>query len=229
MKSNLLKLDPLSLFSHELKTPLSSFQLGLSLLEKDFEKNKDILPLLKAELTFLNEFIYNILDLRWIEKKEKPLTFKWVSFDSLLESAYSGLKIIAEKKGISLKFKKPEEIEVFADPLWISCVLKNLLSNAVYFSFEKESIEVEIQYHKSSSQFSCSIQNRSPLKIEEEKLFDLFYTKSLDSKKKGTGLGLNLVQSIIKAHKGSIQVQNKGQEVLFLFVLPKARLIEKAA
>ena len=229
MKIDLLNTDPLSLFSHEIKTPLSSFQIGLSLLEKDFEKNKDIIPLLKEEIDFLNEFIQNILDLRWIENKKELLSFEWVSFDSILKKAYSGLKIMAESKAVSLELKKTEELEVFVDPLWMGCVLKNLISNAIRFSFENKPIQIKSEYNQSSSQFFCFITNFSPLKLETEKLFNLFYTKSLDSKKKGTGLGLSLVQSIINAHKGQIQAENKGEKVIFSFFIPKARLIQKAA
>ena len=223
MKTDLSKMDFLSLFSHEIKTPLSAFQLGLSLLEKDFEKNKDIIPLLKSELIFLNQFISNILDLRWIEKKKENFSFEWVSFHSLLESAYTGLKIMAKNKGLSLNIKNKEMIDVFVDPLWMNCVLKNLLSNAIRFSPKNKPIELETHYDYRSSQFVCSIVNFSPLKLETEKLFDLFYTRSQDSEDKGTGLGLNLVQSIIKAHGGKIQAKNQGKQVVFSFFLPKSK------
>lgn len=227
MKSPLLKMDPLSLFSHEIKTPLSSFQLGLSLLEKDFEKNKDILPLLRMELEFVNQLIHNMLDLRRIENKKSALSLKWTSFDSMLEKAGSGLKITAGRRGISLEIKKAPKIEVFADPFWLGSVLKNLLSNAVRFSMDNKNILIESRYDSGSSQFSCSIKNFSSVKIEKEKVFDLFYTKGGFSK--GTGLGLSLAQAVIEAHKGFMEVKNQGEEVVFSFFLPKARLIQKAA
>ena len=227
MKFDLLKKEPLSFFSHEMKTSLSSFHLGLSLLEKDFEKNKDVIPLLKSELEFLNQFICNILDLRWIENKKELLSFEWISFNPLLEEACSGLKIMANNKGISLDLKKQQEIELFADPLWMACVLKNLLSNAIHFSFDKKPIQIKTQYNKDSSEFFCSIKNHSPFKIEEKKVFDLFYTKDL--KNKGTGLGLSLVQSVINSHKGQVQAENKGEEVVFSFSLPKARFDSKSS
>jgi len=231
MKSPLLKMDPLSLFSHEIKTPLSSFKLGLSLLEKDFEKNKDILPLLRAELEFVNQLIHNMLDLRRIENKKSVLSLKWTSFNSILEKASSGLKITAGQRGISIKIKKDLKIEVFADPLWLGCILKNLLSNAVRFSVNDKNILVESQYDSRTSQCSCSIKNFSSVKMEKETVFDLFYTKGGSSK--GTGLGVNLVQAIIKADKGSMEVKNQGEEVIFSFFLPKARLnsrsIQKAS
>jgi len=229
MKDPLFETDILSLFSHEIKTPLNSFQLGLSLLEKDFEKNKDIIPLLKSEIHFLSQFIQNILDLRFIQnKKEGLFCFSWVSFSSLLEQAHSSLKLQADAKAISFEQETSKEIEIFTDPLWMSCVLKNLLSNAIQYSFKKSNIQ--IQYHKDQADsFVFSIKNHSSIKVDTHKIFDLFWTKNSNPKEKGTGIGLNLAQSIIKAHKGEIKAKKQGEKLVFSFSLPKARLIKKVA
>ena len=228
MQLDVLEQDPLSFFSHEIKTPLSVFQLGLSLLEKDFEKNKNIIPLMKEELKFLNHLIQNVLDLRIIQNKKELLSYQWHNFSLILEKLCSSFEISAKKRGISFDIQKTQPIEVFIDDIWIACVLKNLLSNAIRFSFDKKAIKIKLKWTEGEKLF-CSISNEGPLKIESEKVFNLFYTKSLTPKTKGTGLGLSIVKSIIQAHKGEVGVNSSGKETSFFFLLPKARLIQKTA
>ena len=98
MKKNSFGLEPLSLFSHELKTPLSSLQLGLSLLEEDFDKNKSLIPLLKEDLKYLSQFITDNLDLRVLQNKKDLLELKWQFFEPLVEQACSSLNLLAQEE-----------------------------------------------------------------------------------------------------------------------------------
>ena len=220
MKPELFQLDPLSFFSHELKTPLSTLQLSLNLLEQDFEKNKSLIPIMKQELEFLIRLITDGLDLRAIEQKKEILNKQWIDFDSLVQKNLLAFKPLARQKNVSFKVEGGRDLELFADPLWISCVLKNLLANALAFCDKNSSIFIKWD-KKASSGLEFSIKNQTALKFSTKKVFDNFYTKSLDTKKSGTGLGLSLVQAIIKAHKGQIRCLKDNSSVEFIFSLPK--------
>ena len=229
MKKNPFGLEPLSLFSHELKTPLSSLQLGLSLLEKDFEKNKNLIPLLKEELEYLSRFITDNLDLRVLQNKKEMLDRQWQSFTPLVEKACSSLKLLAQKENIHFEIKKPDrEIEVFMDSSWIFRVLYNLLSNALNFSLPDSSIVIEFGL-SADPIFYCLVKNKAYKVVDSNKVFDLFYTKSFKQKVKGTGLGLSLVQAIVQAHEGEITARSKSKETVFCFSLPKSRQLKKSA
>ena len=229
MNKNPFKIDPISLFSHELKTPLSSLQLGLSLLEKDFDKNKSLIPLLREELDYLSQMITDNLDLRILQNKKKLFEFKWQSFEPLVDRACSSLSLIAQTENLSFDIKKPKlDIEVFIDSSWLFRVLYNLLSNSLNFSVPNSSIIVEFGLNKEQN-FYCSVANTAYKPIDAKKVFDLFYTKSFKQKIRGTGLGLNLSQAIVKAHKGQITAYSKDRETTFYFTLPKARLLKATA
>ncbi|MCZ0932784.1 MAG: HAMP domain-containing sensor histidine kinase [Oligoflexia bacterium] len=229
MKKNGFELDPISLFSHELKTPLSSLQLGLSLLERDFNKNKNLIPLLKEELEYLIQFVTDNLDLRVLQNKKKWLELKWQSFDSLVEKACSSLNLLAQRENINFEIKKlNSELEVFIDSSWMFRVLYNLLSNALNFSVPHSSVIIESGLDKDHV-FYCLVKNTAYEPIDSKKVFDLFYTKNFKPKAKGAGLGLNLVQAIVTAHKGQIKADTKGKETVFYFTLPQSRQLKKSA
>ena len=229
MKKSGFELDPVSLFSHELKTPLSSLQLGLTLLEKDFNKNKNLIPLLKEELMYLSQFITDNLDLRVLQKKKDLLEFQWQSFDPLVKKACSFLNLLAQKENINFKIKKPSvEMEVCIDASWMLRVLYNLLFNALSFSVSHSSVIVESGLNKEHI-FYCLVKNTAHQKIDTKKVFNLFYTKNFKQKLKSTGIGLNLVKAIVTAHGGQIQAQSKGIETVFYLTLPKSRQFKKSA
>ena len=229
MKKAKFKIDPISLFSHELKTPLSSLQLGLSLLEKDFSKNKDLIPLLKEELEYLSQFITDNLDLRVLQNKKDLFNLKWQSFDLLVEKACSSLSLLAKKSAVSFDTQNSHlALELFIDESWIFRALHNLLSNALNFSQPNSSIVIKFGLNESKD-FYCSVANKTDKPIDTKKVFSLFYTKNFKQSVKGTGLGLSLVQEIVKAHKGRIKAYSREKETVFYFTLPKVRALKQPA
>ena len=229
MKKSFFKVDPLSLFSHELKTPLSSLQLGLSLIEKDFDKNKNLIPLMKEELNYLSQLITDNLDLRVLQNKKDLFERNWRAFEPLVDKVCSSLSLLAQKDNITFDIKKSHlEYEVFIDDSWMFRVLYNLLSNALNFSLPDSSITVEFGVNQKHN-FFCSVKNTAQEPINSKKVFDLFYTKGFDRRIRGTGVGLSLAQSIVKAHEGQITAYSKNKETLFCFTLPKARRLKRSA
>ena len=235
MKNKDWKMDPISLFSHELKTPLSSLKLGLSLLEKDFEKHRNLLHLMQIEVEKMIDFITDNLDLRCIQKKRDLFQWEWKNFEPVLSQACSSLKLIAQKENITFHIKESKRkglFELFMDSSWITCLLNNLLSNAIQFSPKNSQIFIEYGFNDKKA-FVCSIKDEGTSFSDNKKIFDLFYKSSLPSKEylKNTGLGLSIAKAIVEAHKGRIKAFSnpQSQGATFQFTLPQARLIRKSA
>ena len=234
MKNKNWKIDPISLFSHELKTPLSSLRLGLSLLEKDFEKHKEILYLMKEEVERMIDFITDNLDLRYIQEKKDLFQFEWMAFEPILLKVCDSLKLIAQRENVSFHIKKPEEadFEIFIDTSWFNRLLENLLSNAIKFSPKNGRVFIEYSYDNKKG-FIFSIRDEGVGLPDHEKVFDPFYKTSLYSKKnlKNTGLGLSIAKAIVLAHGGQIEAFAKPETkgTTFHFVLPKLRFLKQSA
>ena len=232
MKKNFLKIDPVSLFSHELKTPLSSLKLALSLLEKDFKQHKSLLPLMKKEVDQMIDFIIGNLDLRYIQGEEKLFQYNWQKFEPIISEACLSLKLIAQKEKISFKIKNTSQknFEVFIDSSWIICALKNLLSNALQASPENSIIFIEFGLND-KDKFSCSVRDEGKGILEPKKVFDLFYKDPTNKKVniKNTGLGLSIAKAIVTAHNGDIQAFSNKKGTTFYFNLPQVRLLKQSA
>ncbi len=234
MKEKKWKIDPVSLFSHELKTPLSSLKLGLSLLEKDFQKHKNILCLLQEEVERMIDFVMDNLDLRWIQKKKGLFCREWRSFEPILSQACSSLKLIAQEENISFQIQEGtgEPFEVFADASWIARLLENLLSNAIQISPKNGKIFIEYGWNEKKA-FFCSVRDEGPGFPNNKEIFNLFYKSAAPSKSavKNTGLGLSIAKAIAEAHGGQIaavsKAQAKGAEIRF--TIPQIRPLRQPA
>ena len=232
MKKNFFKLDPISLFSHELKTPLSSLKLALSLLEKDFKQYKSLLPLMKTEINQMIDFIIDNLDLRYIQNKKNLFQYKWQKFEPIISKTCLSLKLIAQKENINfdVKNKGRENFEVLMDSSWISCLLKNLLSNALQAGPKNSSIFIEFGLNDKKN-LVCSVRDEGGGLSKPKKVFDLFYKDSTNKKTqlKNTGLGLSIAKAIVKAHKGDIHAHSSKTGTSFYFELPQTRQLKQSA
>lgn len=239
MKEKKWEIDPVSLFSHELKTPLSSLRIGLSLLEKDLsnpknlQKHKELFQLMQEEVERMIDFIKDNLDLRFIQNKKDLLQWEWINFKTLIPQVCSSLKLIAQAYniGFDIKEKSKEDFEVFADPVWIKHVLENLLVNAICFSPNNGKVSIEYGLTEKNS-FFCFIRDEGPGLPKNQNVFDLFYKRSSPFKRdlKNTGLGLNIAKEILLAHGGHISAFSEKEKpgAVFHFELPKTRLFKQA-
>ena len=251
MKNKKLHLDPISLFSHELKSPLSALKIGLEILSQNPEskENKKILRLMEEELNSLLHFINSQLDLKLIKEKKDLLEFEWCSWKDALLKALTSFRLPADKKEIVLKInshsipkitesplehlqvllKEQKDFEVFMDAAWMSKLLSNFFSNS--FKFSPKGGTVFIDYKLCSVKgLQCSITDEGKGFGEKDgsHLFEAFYKESGT----GTGLGLTLVKALIESHGGSVEAlssKEKGRGAVFSFWIPKAREMQKKA
>ena len=133
-------------------------------------------------------------------------------------------------KHISLSLKiEPKLPLAMIDPDRVSQVVTNLLSNALRYSSEGDSISVSIgkdnESGKRDGQLLVSVADTGQGISEEDlpHIFDRYYRGAQKNEKRvgGSGIGLTVVKELVEAHKGKVWVtsaENKGSR--FLFTLP---------
>ncbi len=220
----------LSIMSHEIRTPLNAI-IGITYLmlhEEPKPEQLENLRTLRFSAENLLALINDILDFSKIEAGK--VVFEEINFN-LLE-AVNGIKhslsFLAEEKGINLKFRRDEELPeiVVGDPVRLSQILVNLVSNAIKFTNQGSvTIDALVTAETESTiaiEFSIT---DTGIGIDEESLehiFDSFTQESTDTTRRfgGTGLGLAIIKRLLELQDSKINVESeKGKGSRFYFTL----------
>ena len=222
------KTNLLATASHELKTPLSSINLSLKLLEDKrlgelSKEQSEIIHSLRQQSNRLSRVINELLDYSQIETGNIKLNFTSVKPEDVIELGVTALMMQAAEKNIHLETEVDENLpEVRADLEKVIFVFVNLLNNAIRYS--KQNDEIKLQANKNYREVRFSVIDRGPgiSKEDQEKLFQRF-TQVGKKSRQGWGLGLAISKEFVQAQGGKIWVESEvGQGSKFIFSLPVA-------
>ncbi|MBI3109833.1 PAS domain S-box protein [Candidatus Daviesbacteria bacterium] len=227
-----MKLDFVSMASHELKTPLTNIIGYLSVF---MDENRQTLRSDQSELLDrclvsareLQTLVENLLSVNKIEREQISVAVESVDLNAVFSKAIEDLQNQAKLKNITLNFMKDGALpKVLADPVRLSEVINNLVANAINYTEAGGKISV----YTSSTPFEViTTVEDTGVGIPAEAiphLFNKFFRVSNTVQKgsKGTGLGLYISKSIIQKLNGRIWVESEpGKGSKFHFSLPVAR------
>ena len=219
-----------SIIAHDLKSPFN-VMLGFSeLLINNFDTWDDDEKF--KVLTYLNNssndaytLLENLLD--WSRSQRKKIVFEpsqtnVVSFIGEIIDLVSS--IASNKKVKIINLCNNKSLEVNADQNLLTIIYRNLLTNAIKFSYPDSKVFVNAEnYNNKFVRFSVSDEGVGIEKKKVETLFNLenaSSTKGTDGEK-GTGLGLMLCKEFVELHKGQIWVESTINEgTTFFFTIP---------
>jgi len=229
IESNRAKDKFFSIIAHDLKNPVTALNSMLELLNEKYDDfseadKKRILGNLKSSSDLTIELLDNLLT--WARAQKGLLPFDPVIFnlnDVILENIVL-LKLHATTKQIRIQFQECENAEVFADRNMISAIVRNLISNAIKFTYLKGVINILVE--KSTPGYvTCSISDNGRGMTEEivNQLFKIDEMRVMKGTEgeRGTGLGLILCQDFIRKNGGEISVTSKEKQgSTFMLSLP---------
>lgn len=229
-----MKMDFVSMASHELKTPLTSIIGYLSVFANEnrgkiAKEELDLIDKSVVSARQLLTLIQNLLNVNKIEREEMSVTPEPVDYLPILLKAIDDLKTQANQKDIVLNFNpSPTPLpKILADPIRINEVITNLLANAINYTNPGGKVELIIQVAPDKVTTIISDTGVGIPKEAIPHLFNKFFRVSNQSQKmnKGTGLGLYITKSIIEKLNGKIWVESElGQGSKFYFTLPVAAI-----
>jgi len=225
MKDNFL-----SNVSHELKTPMISVMgyLGMILKEKVgslTETQKRFLEISHKNLLKLEKNIDNLLDLAELGIRKEVFTFEPIDLVKVIQFSCSTVAPLAKEYQIEVGTTLPEEplmIEGVADKL--DQLFDNLLTNAIKYNHRSGKIDITLT---ENDRFVFTHIMNTGLGISHQSLSEVFTRHFQEKKKplgdvKGLGIGLSLVQEIVKLHHGEVQIESEeGKGTVFSVMLPK--------
>lgn len=208
----------LNAVTHELKTPIASIKLYLETLKTrnvDEEKRREFYDVMLADSNRLLTTVEQVLQASRSKEKNRLLNVSEINLGKLLSEAIQIVRTRYKLDETVIKFTEPaEEIIILGDEAELQSVFMNLFDNAVKYSDDAPKISVRI---KKSGDRKVQIfikDNGIGLEPNElKRIFKRFYrvTNPSTQGKKGTGLGLFIVQSIIKRHGGKISADSNGE------------------
>ncbi|MDF3076395.1 MAG: domain S-box protein [Sphingobacteriaceae bacterium] len=210
--------------SHELKTPVTSINGYLQILERsvpDEDRNKSYIVKARQQVGKLSTLISDLLDVSKIQTGKLP--FNYVQFDlvTTLKEVVDVMRQSNSSHTINLNLD-PDELIIVADQQRIEQVVINLISNAVKYAPGSEVVNVYAGIKGRTAKVSVQDFGIGIEKDQQDRIFSRFYrVESLASHMSGLGIGLYISHEIIARHNGKLWVASKpGEGSTFTFEIP---------
>jgi PAS domain S-box-containing protein len=225
-----MKDDFLSNVSHELKTPMISVMgyIGMLLKEKVgslTEEQRKFLEISYKNLLKLGRNIDNLLDLAELGIQKESWIFEPIDLVKVIEFSCSTVEPLAKEHQIQLEAQlPPERVEISGVEDKLNQLFDNLFTNAI--KYNRQGGKIFVSLDQDSECVFVRITDTG-VGISYQSLKEVFTrhfqekTKPLGNAK-GLGIGLSLVQEIVKLHQGEIQIESElGQGTTFTVMLPR--------
>ncbi len=214
--------------THELRTPLANIKAyaeTLALADMiDVEQQKAFLNTINSEATRLARFVDDLLSVSSMEMGSLTLNRLVTDLHRMLNEVLAKVKPQIEEKRLTFEASIPEKLpEPRLDKDKIATVLVNLLGNAVKYT--PVGGRVAFRVHATDQNLEIGVEDTGVgiAKDELTKVFDKFF-RSEDPRvqeQNGTGLGLALVQEVVRLHGGRVSVESEiDKGSTFQIVLP---------
>ena len=199
--------------AHELRTPLAVLQTNLEVFEKkqkpEMIEYRQLFTMIKEQTARLSQLVGTLLDMTNL--KSVPRT-DHVSLEELVDEVFCDLDPIAEKAGISIHFNDSSNQDLHTDVTGSYVLLYravyNLVENAIKYNRPHGSVSVSVKQENGQAMVLVTDTGIGISPENQKKIFDPFFRvdKSRSRAMGGAGLGLALVDSIAKEHRGTVKV-----------------------
>lgn len=216
--------------SHELRTPITIIK-GFAETMQDFpelprEMIADITEKIVRNCQRMDTLVKNLLTLADLENLPDS-RFQECDLIALAETCRQVVLAVYETAQISIE-KSHESMTVAADPDILELAVINLLDNAAKYSHPPAKITIKLEWEGDEACISIADQGIGIPPADLEHIFERFYTVDKARSRRGAGLGLSIVRTIIEKHHGTISVTSAvGEGTTFPIRLPIHRQFEK--
>jgi len=217
-----------NIIAHDLKNPFSSLLGASEYLYSETEKfdatkTRKLAKILHDSAKNGYDILANLLE--WSRSQTGSLPFK-PELTNLFELVDKNLKLVAvqaSEKDIDLTVSMKKDLTLTVDPNMMNTILRNLLTNALKFTYPGGSVEITAKRIGEEIHIAIRDTGIGIPDVDQDKLFriDEKFVKNGTNQEKGTGLGLILCKELVEKHSGSIRVESEvGKGSVFIISLP---------
>lgn len=230
-----LKSEFVSTVSHEFRTPLTSIRYLADLLQRGRvrkgQRRQQYYETITQESERLSRLIENILDFSKIEAGVKEYEFVEMDTTEMCRDVVARFQGQVAPQEFTIESEVSEELpQIYADKEALSRALFNLLDNAVKYSGDSRRIYLRAWSDESNIFIEVEDDGVGIGKEDQQKVFEKFYRSGNmhESSVKGSGIGLTIVDHIIKAHGGEVYIESEvGKGTKVRLRLPKDKKTQK--
>jgi signal transduction histidine kinase len=221
-----MQADFISNASHQLKTPLSLLSAATETVALERvrtpEKLSQYLGIIRGEVARLSMLVQRILEFSRLQQPRR-YEFETVDLSALVREtveAFEGSLSVRQFKFLVEEGEPSPHVE--ADPAAIEQVLVNLLDNAVKYSGDVREVKVRVGARPKEAVIEVADRGLGIERADLRHIFDKFYRgRHASLNREGFGLGLPIVQELVVAHHGRVEVESEpGVGSTFRVILP---------
>jgi signal transduction histidine kinase len=221
--------DFLSVASHELKTPLATFQLQLALIDRNLspESRASVssrLATASRQVQRLHGLVETLMDVSALASGQLVLRREEVDLSRVVEETAGRMREELERSGSALRLQARGPVVGHYDRLRLELVVTNLLSNAVRYG-KGQPIEVSLEDTQGMARLTVRDHGIGIHPGDAARIFERFERAVPSRHYGGLGLGLWIARQVVEAHGGHILVHSTpGQGATFTVELPREGL-----
>lgn len=213
--------------SHDLRVPLRAIDGFSRILVEDYqddldEEGKRLIGIIRDNTKKMGQLIDDILHLSRAGRQEMNIT--QIDMESLFKKTFDELKHQHRERNIKLDIKPLPT--AYGDMTLLQQVISNLISNSIKFTAPRNPAIIEVGAKKGDKENIYYVKDNGvgfDMKYSS-KLFGLFQRLHGQNEFEGTGVGLSIVQRIIRRHGGDVWGEGKvDQGATIYFTLPTKR------
>lgn len=218
----------MSFTAHEIKNPLMALSSYLQIIQTSIDKRapikKEWLQKMRDEVVRIKSLSNEFLSIRHSDRADLTYNFSTLSVRNLIEQVCENFRVRHPQRKIVVSYSidSSDDITIMGDEGKLVQVLINLLNNAHKFSDTNDDVDMTVT--STSSTMKIKVKDRG-IGIPADELpfvFKEYYRGSNGEHKKGIGVGLFLVRSIIESHKGKVTVKSVlGKGTTFSIMIPR--------
>lgn len=225
-KSERMRTELITNVSHDIKTPLTSIINYIDLLQKAEtpEQSQQYLQVLDRQSQRMKKLIDDLMEMSKATSGNLAVD---VAVVDAAEAVNQALGEFADKlagKDLNVLFSHSEDpMPIWADGRLTWRVLSNLLSNIVKYALPGTRVYVDMRKFGSSLEISLKNISKEPLNVSADELTERFVRGDASRNTEGSGLGLNIAQSLMELQKGKLELLVDGDLFKVTLTFPSAQ------
>ena len=223
MHSERMKTELITNVSHDIKTPLTSIINFVDLLQKPHtqEQQEEYLDVLSRQSNRMKRLIEDLMDLSKANTGNMPVNLVQMDAVETVNQVLGEFADKLEAANLTPVFRKPAQpISICADGKLVWRVMSNLLSNTVKYALPGTRLYVDLLQIESTVYLSLKNVSREELTATAEELMERFVRGDASRNTEGSGLGLNIAQSLMEVQKGRLELSVDGDLFKVTLVFP---------